>query len=69
WALIAVFFVARGVSAQANHGAADPRAMVVSGQARFTVLTSQLIRLEWTEDKRFEDHASLVFMGLFLKSW
>lgn len=42
---------------------ADPRAIVISGQARFTVLTSQLIRLEWSEERKFEDHASLVFIN------
>jgi alpha-glucosidase (family GH31 glycosyl hydrolase) len=42
---------------------ADPRATVVAGQARFTVLTPQLIRMEWAADGKFEDHASLVFLN------
>jgi alpha-glucosidase len=42
---------------------ADPRAVVVLGKARFTVLTPELIRLEWAEDGLFEDHASLVFIN------
>jgi len=42
---------------------ADPRAMVTAGNARFTVLTPQLIRMEWAADGRFEDHASLVFLN------
>ncbi|HEY5163872.1 MAG TPA: hypothetical protein VII81_12755, partial [Terriglobales bacterium] len=42
---------------------ADPKAVVVSGNARFTVLTPQLIRVEWAEDGKFEDHASLVFIN------
>jgi alpha-glucosidase (family GH31 glycosyl hydrolase) len=46
-----------------NNPVADPRAVVTSGQARFTVLTPQLIRLEWSEDSIFEDHASLVFIN------
>jgi len=46
-----------------NNPVADPRAVVTSGQARFTVLTPQLIRLEWSEDSTFEDHASLVFIN------
>ncbi len=41
---------------------ADQRATVSLGKARFTVLTPQLIRLEWSADGRFEDHASLVFL-------
>jgi alpha-glucosidase (family GH31 glycosyl hydrolase) len=42
---------------------ADPKAVVVSGQARFTLLTPQLIRMEWSENSQFEDHASLVFIN------
>ncbi len=42
---------------------ADPRAVVISGQARFTILTPQLIRIEWDDDAKFEDHASLVFIN------
>ena len=42
---------------------ADPRAVVLSGNARFTLLTPQFIRMEWSADGRFEDHASLVFIN------
>ncbi len=42
---------------------ADPQAIVVSSHARFTVLTPQLIRMEWAEDGHFEDHSSLVFLN------
>jgi alpha-glucosidase len=42
---------------------ADPRAVVLDGRARFTVLTPRLIRMEWTADGTFEDHASLVFVN------
>src|SRR4051794_28166420 len=42
---------------------ADPRAAVVMGKARFTVLTPELIRLEWAADGKFEDHASFVFLN------
>jgi alpha-glucosidase (family GH31 glycosyl hydrolase) len=48
---------------QMNNPVADARAVVVSGEARFTVLTPQLIRLEWSKDSTFEDHASLVFIN------
>ena len=43
--------------------AADPNAVVMHGNARFTVLTPQLIRMEWAADDQFEDHASLVFLN------
>ena len=42
---------------------ADPKAMVTIGNARFTVLTPQLIRMEWSADGKFEDHASFVFIN------
>src|ERR1700677_3669710 len=42
---------------------ADPRAVVTTGHARFTILAPQLIRMEEVADGKFEDHASLVFMN------
>jgi alpha-glucosidase (family GH31 glycosyl hydrolase) len=42
---------------------ADPHAIVTDGNARFTLLTPQLIRLEWSADGKFENHASLVFLN------
>jgi len=47
----------------ANDPIADPKAIVTLGKARFTVLTPQLIRMEWAEDGKFEDHASFVFIN------
>lgn len=45
----------------------DPRpldaAVLTLGRARFTVLTSRLLRLEWAEDGVFEDRASLCFVN------
>ena len=41
----------------------DPKATVTVGHARFTVLTPQLVRMEWAADGKFEDHASLVFLN------
>jgi alpha-glucosidase len=42
---------------------ADPNAVVTLRNARFTVLTPQLIRMEWAADGKFEDHASFVFLN------
>ena len=42
---------------------ANPQAVVTVGKARFTVLTSRLIRMEWAADGKFEDHASFVFLN------
>ncbi len=44
----------------------NPEAVVSVDKARFTVLTSQLLRLEWSEDGRFEDRPSLVFINRLL---
>lgn len=41
---------------------ANPAAIIHEGNARFTVLTSRLIRLEFDPQKNFEDHASQVFL-------
>lgn len=38
---------------------ADPKAEVVFGNARFTVLGSRLVRMEWAADGKFEDRATL----------
>ncbi len=40
---------------------AHPDSIVSAGPARFTVLTSRLLRLEWSETGRFEDRGSLAF--------
>lgn len=42
---------------------ANPAAVVTIGHARFTVLTPQLIRMEWAADGTFEDHPSFVFLN------
>jgi alpha-glucosidase len=54
---------AAGQVALPDNPVADPKAIVTIGNARFTVLTPQLIRMEWSADGKFEDHASLVFIN------
>ncbi|MBM4160623.1 MAG: DUF4968 domain-containing protein, partial [Ignavibacteria bacterium] len=41
----------------------DPRSVVVTGEVRFTVLTPQLIRMEWSAQGKFEDRPSLVVIN------
>jgi alpha-glucosidase (family GH31 glycosyl hydrolase) len=41
---------------------ANPAALIHEGDARFTILTSRLIRLEFDPQKSFEDRASQVFL-------
>lgn len=48
---------------KAGDPVADTKATVTVDKARFTVLTPQLIRMEWAADGQFEDHASLVFIN------
>src|SRR5260370_37955532 len=48
---------------RATEPVADPAAVVNAGRARFTGLTPELVRMEWADDDRFEDHASLVFLN------
>lgn len=50
-------------SAASANPAANPGAMVTVGNARFTVLTDRLIRMEWAEDGQFEDRASLAIIN------
>lgn len=40
---------------------AHPDSAMVSGQARFTVLTARLLRLEWSETGEFEDRGTYAF--------
>ena len=50
----------------ADNPVADHKAEVFFGHARFTVLTPQLIRMEWSAADKFEDHASFVFLNRHL---
>ncbi len=52
------------VKAQSSmHPLANPKAVVTSGQARFTVLTPRLIRMEWTAALPFIDNATLTVIN------
>jgi len=42
---------------------ANDSSIVLIENCRFTILTPRMIRMEWTEDGIFEDHASLVFVN------
>ncbi len=52
-----------GAVSAVDNPLADPKAVVTVGNARFTVLTPQLIRMEWSATGKFEDHASFVFIN------
>ena len=59
--MLAVLCLAAGLSAQTSafYPKASEDAQVVFGNARFTVLTPRLIRMEWSADSKFEDRATL----------
>jgi hypothetical protein len=46
-----------------NDPVADSKAVFVAGHTRFTFLTPHLVRMEWSEDGKFEDRASMVFIN------
>ncbi len=48
-----------------NNPVANPKATVTSGDMRFTVLTPEMIRIEWRSgsDKKFEDHATFTVLN------
>jgi len=49
--------------AQKYNPVANEKAVVEVDKARFTILTPRVIRMEWAEDGKFEDNASLVFVN------
>lgn len=61
--LVFLLLTAGFVSAQKYNPAADTKAIVQNGNARFTILTSRIIRMEWSENGKFEDRASLTFVN------
>ena len=61
--LSAVLLTASPVIAQAYDPAASSDAQVILGNARFTVLTDRLVRMEWSPSGRFEDHATLAIVN------
>lgn len=46
-----------------NNPVANEAAIVQSGNMRFTVLTPEMIRIEYSEKKQFEDRASFVVIN------
>jgi len=61
--LLFAFLSSLAYADPAPTSAADPAAIVTAGQARFTVLTPRLIRMEWSATSSFEDRASMTFIN------
>lgn len=57
-----IFIGLWNVSAQ-NNPVANPQSIVTSGKMRFTVLTPEIIRIEWSDKQMFEDRASFTVIN------
>ena len=61
--LFLVLGYAANVVAQPNNPVAHPDAVVTAGKARFTVLTPEMIRIQYSERERFEDRATFAVVN------
>ena len=61
--LAALMLLLSAATLVAQNPVANPSAVVVEGNARFTVLTDRLIRMEWAPSGQFEDHATLAVIN------
>ena len=59
---LVVLFLAEAQSIVDNP-VASSEAIVISGNARFTVLTPEMIRIEYSENARFEDRATFTVLN------
>ncbi|HRG89260.1 MAG TPA: glycoside hydrolase family 31 protein, partial [Chitinophagales bacterium] len=50
-------------NAQTYNPVANPKAVITAGNARFTVLTERLIRMEYSPDSTFTDEATITFVN------
>lgn len=61
--LLGLASVAIGLRAQDYNPVAKTEAVVTSGNMRFTVLTSRMIRIQQSETKKFEDRATMAIVN------
>ena len=61
--LLAALLAAAFTGQAKNDPIASADAQVIVGNARFTVLTDRLIRMEWSANGTFEDHATLAIVN------
>lgn len=61
--LFLMFFVGSIYAQQSKSGIADSKAVVISNDVRFTILTPGVVRMEWDSLSRFNDNASFVFIS------
>ncbi len=61
--VVITLLISQVAVAQNYNPVADPAAVVTSENARFTVLTPSLIRMEYDQESKFQDQASLVIIN------
>ena len=62
-ALLIVLFSLHSIWAQNLNPVAHPDAVVRSGKARFTVLTPEMIRIQYSDRALFEDRATFAIVN------
>ena len=62
-ALAAALIAAKAQQEEQLNPVADAKAVVSCGQARFTVLTPEMIRIQWSESQKFEDRATFAIVN------
>ena len=61
--ILALFIVMQSYAQEEYNPVADPDAVVQSGNMRFTVLTPQMIRIQYSSKKVFEDRATFAVVN------
>ncbi len=61
--LFALFTLMQSNAQDTNDPVANPEAIVQSGNMRFTVLTPQMIRIQYSSKKVFEDRATFAVVN------
>jgi hypothetical protein len=58
--------VETALAADTMNPQADPAAVIVSGKVRFTVLTPEMIRIQYSSTSKFEDRATFAVVNRLL---
>ena len=62
-ALLTCCFVRLSAETVVSDPVADPAAVVTAGRARFTVLTPEMIRIQYSSSAKFEDRATFAVIN------
>jgi hypothetical protein len=64
--VVLAVFAAVAMAVDSFNPIADPKAIVRAGNARFTVLTDRLIRMEYSASAQFQDQPTWAFINRYL---